>query len=196
MVPVFVDCFVNHKFRPPSSSRYRHRSRRARHVDEDLPPGWERRETKEHKVYYVNHNTRTTHWKKPTANQASAISPSSTIQSDSSASSSNAIQTSPNIRDDDLPKPMDTSTAPSDQSDSRTDAPPDLTTSSSVKESSTDEAGAVKAKAQKKGSKSDVDGQSLPEGWELRRDLYDRLVHHFTFLRHVLPNFLFQGFIT
>lgn len=32
---------------------------------EDLPPGWEERKTLAGRLYYVNHNTKTTHWMKP-----------------------------------------------------------------------------------------------------------------------------------
>ena len=41
-------------------------------LEEDLPPDWERRETRENKVYYVNHNKRTTHWKKPSSTNSSS----------------------------------------------------------------------------------------------------------------------------
>lgn len=34
-------------------------------VDESLPPGWEKRVDKTGKVYYADHNTRTTSWTKP-----------------------------------------------------------------------------------------------------------------------------------
>ena len=37
-----------------------------------LPPGWEARKTAKGRVFYLDHNTRTTHWKPPAANDASA----------------------------------------------------------------------------------------------------------------------------
>lgn len=33
---------------------------------EDLPPGWEERKTLGGRLYYVNHNTKTTQWIRPT----------------------------------------------------------------------------------------------------------------------------------
>ena len=33
-----------------------------------LPPGWERRQDTKNRVYYVDHNTRTTTWQHPTVN--------------------------------------------------------------------------------------------------------------------------------
>ena len=32
----------------------------------DLPPGWEAKKTPDGRVYYMDHNTRTTTWTKPT----------------------------------------------------------------------------------------------------------------------------------
>jgi hypothetical protein len=36
----------------------------------ELPPGWERRVTQDGHVYYADTNTKTTHWKPPSINQA------------------------------------------------------------------------------------------------------------------------------
>ena len=38
--------------------------------DDDLPPGWERRDTDAGRPYYVDHNTRTTAWAIPLAARA------------------------------------------------------------------------------------------------------------------------------
>ena len=32
-----------------------------------LPPGWEEKKTPDGKPYYVDHNTKTTHWERPSA---------------------------------------------------------------------------------------------------------------------------------
>ena len=32
-----------------------------------LPPGWEEKKTPDGKPYYVDHNTKTTHWERPQA---------------------------------------------------------------------------------------------------------------------------------
>ena len=37
-----------------------------------LPPGWEARKTAKGRVFYLDHNTRTTHWKLPAASDALA----------------------------------------------------------------------------------------------------------------------------
>ena len=34
--------------------------------DEPLPPGWEERVDSQGRTFYVNHNTRTTQWERPT----------------------------------------------------------------------------------------------------------------------------------
>lgn len=35
------------------------------HVEQPLPPGWERQTDAAGKIYYVNHTTRTTQWDRP-----------------------------------------------------------------------------------------------------------------------------------
>ena len=44
-------------------------------VDEGLPPGWEVRYDPRGRTYYVDHNTRSTTWNRPSANPPPAISP-------------------------------------------------------------------------------------------------------------------------
>lgn len=54
----------------------------------DLPPFWEIKHTKQGKVYYVDHNTKTTHWKLPstaTKNNISKYGPGVTTAAPGSA---------------------------------------------------------------------------------------------------------------
>lgn len=52
--------------------------------DNGLPDGWEERKTSTGRVYYVNHNEKTTQWHRPTINQSSHHSSSNNNNSSSS----------------------------------------------------------------------------------------------------------------
>ena len=43
---------------------------KATNIEEDLPAGWEVIRTSDGRVYYINHNTRTTSWTKPSLEPA------------------------------------------------------------------------------------------------------------------------------
>ncbi|KAH7644454.1 e3 ubiquitin-protein ligase nedd-4-like [Dermatophagoides farinae] len=55
---------------------------------EDLPNGWEERQDSNGRTYYVNHNTRTTQWTRPSTNNTRPLSATSST-SDAQTSSSN-----------------------------------------------------------------------------------------------------------
>ena len=185
-------------------------------LEEDLPPGWERRETREHKVYYVNHNKRTTHWKKPSSstNSSSCNARDGELRSSiitSRNENSTYTATSKTILNHGTLAPPDinacalsevssnymASPPAADESDGATNrrktpcqrlqsSIDELSVvSSSVASSSGSKSSKVsrepsvesaKSNSQKRVSKSD--SEPLPDGWELRYDLYDRYLYN------------------
>ena len=174
-------------------------------MDEDLPPGWERRETRDHKVYYVNHNNRTTHWKRPTnitSNQNQNQSSEASSSSNSSAipklsertSASNLSSSSLPSRDlnrsqsDDLPDSrqgaVGTSASPATPSKSGREA--------SRRDSSADDSAGKSSEPRRRrrsSRKEENDDEPLPDGWELRYDIYDRYLMSCNQFLYLAPQF-------
>jgi len=60
--------------------------------NDGLPPGWEERKTSTGRVYYVNHNEKTTQWHRPTANQLQQHSNSSSSLNNNNNNNNNRQQ--------------------------------------------------------------------------------------------------------